>query len=481
MSNQDGSVREGEATASKRIAGGSVSIRKTPEKREDGFVVTYTLRSSTTEPVAVTFDDEFDVTDPENIGFHRDHAPVSWRGEAESVSIEHTLNPDEQSRLMLGIVTGDRSAPTAAVMADPEITSVETIDEEAAADTSADASNGRSDPSLYERAKKSLMAGESESGAHENGKSERERGDNEMEFEENDEDGELELDLGKADENGEQTSTSDIEESETEIESFDSADETDSADASDAVDPIELSDEGRDASPSSGETNGTADSDASEGESLELEIDELNDGSADDSASPRESEATEESVVSALVSELEAENVPEEELEVLREHLAVGTSRSEEVRLDHVQSRLDDLAAYVTMFEQFIDERGTFREFANETDDTIESLQSDLEEMRQATDEIRTDQETMERGLGSIQDRLDSLQSRLEEQSDAFTEDLAAVEDRQGSIENDVDRIETDLESELAEIRTHIDRFEQLPEALESVFQTGDGDALEGL
>lgn len=495
MSKQNGSVHGEEVLASASVAGGSVSIGKAPEQREDGYVVTYTVSSSAGEPIAVSFEDEFEVTAPENVGFHRDHAPDTWEAESETVSVEHSLGASETSRLMLGIVTGDRSVPEAAVMTHPDITNAKPIDEVVEGSTGDD-SNGQSDPSLYERAKKSLMAGDggpgtekSDSNGLENGRSEiRDEVEDDVGKDTSDgSDGDLELDLDLADENGEQapeTAGSDSPTDETSSKGETAADRDESTTEPLKLELDESSDELNDESSDESEHSRERESERAEQNDSERPSDGSNSEQPPRKENPdqsRESEMTSKGVCATLIEELEAGTVPEEDLDALRAYLSAETarsdeepSRSDELRLSHVQSRLDDLAAYVEMFEQFVDERGTFQEFADEADGAINGIETELEALDDSIDKLRTEQQTANEDIESLRDRLDEREAE-------FTETVEGFERRQETTASELDRLETELEAELDEIRTKLDQFERLAEALESVFRTDDMDALEGV
>lgn len=496
MSKQNGSMPMTEV-ASAEVHGGEISIQKEPERREDGFVVTYTIVSSSEESLSISFDDEFEITEPENVGFHRDHAPDSWNADSECISVEHALQPDQESRLMLGIVAGDNSVPTSAVMTRPEITNIESVE----GNVASSGNEATDDPSLYERAKKSLMAGNSASSSGGRGadkleadEDDLEGADERLELDEPSED----LDLNLPEETGVGNESEEL--------GVRNEPEEVKAGNEDATQPSDSTEEDIDESSSLDEDvkDSKRGKQADSGpEPLELEldepIDEPADGSesgsegllpngSDDGISPNEPNDRSESVCTLLVEEFESGSISEEDLDALREHLSVessrsdGTdrgsaedvSRSDKLRLAHVQSRLDDLSAYVEMFERFIDERGTFQEFADEADEAIDEIETELEALDASVDALQTEQSATEEDVETLRDRLG-------EQETTFEAEFETLERRQETTDSRLDQLEVELEAEFDEIRTQLDQFEQLAEALESVFQAEQTDALEGV
>lgn len=547
MTDGDDTTTDGGRTES--VRDGPLSVEKTPDRREDGFVITYALSSSALEPIEVAFDDDFEFATAEKIGFHHDHAPDKWESESTAISVQHTLAPGESSRLMLGIVTGDTSVEESAVMSRPSVTNVETVDVVSSTDAPEGASRADDDPGLFERAKKSLMNGAFEANEVTDGNGvdggnagAREDTDDEaaneleeidlgaaehnevepgatehngdVEPENSGHDGDLELEFDESGDPDDDAKRSDDGESPPrenapEEDRASGSAESVTADENESSEPLELNLEQVDEETAEEETAGEETADESEGKQQRSNAQPTPEESADDSDRPGVS-IENESLVAALATELETEDVSDGDLRVLEKHLALERSRSEELRLSHVQSRLDDMAAYVSMLEAFIDERGTLSEFAESTADDMDSITTDLDsvtteldslrseldtihaeldELDASMDALRADQTTIERDVDAMQERFEeherSVNERLEghestvakqldEHESKFTERLDDLDNRQSSVDTTVDRLESEFDSELESVRAQLDRFEQLAGALESVFQTED-------
>ncbi|WP_049928853.1 hypothetical protein [Halopiger goleimassiliensis] len=199
----------------------------------------------------------------------------------------------------------------------------------------------------------------------------------------------------------------------------------------------------------------------------EVTFDELvasmNDGDADGTEDERQSEsepdrepepvepspetapepATDGSLVEALAAELEAGSADPDAIQTLADHLESGSGKSLDVRLSHVQARMDELAAYTDALEEFVDENGTGREL--------------LEELRADLDAVREELDTAGEERAAMRDRLDELETtaasttELERAVEDLERDVAATTD---DVQGDVDDLEERLravERDLAE------------------------------
>ncbi|WP_096391357.1 hypothetical protein [Halopenitus persicus] len=187
------------------------------------------------------------------------------------------------------------------------------------------------------------------------------------------------------------------------------------------------------------------------------------------------SEAGSVPVASVLASEIRSGDVPEADLELLREELDLGTPRSVDVRISRLQSRMEDLAAYADALEEFIDEEGTATEALEETRERTEAVADALADaesrLEAAADERRTVRENVETVESTLDDalaELEILEDRVAdveavesdvERLDATVSDLestvGAVDDDVASLESEIDRID----EELAELEAFRDRL----------------------
>ena len=162
--------------------------------------------------------------------------------------------------------------------------------------------------------------------------------------------------------------------------------------------------------------------------------------------------ATPGSVAAALAAEIRAGEVEAGDVETLQDALAPAAPepepsvpRSVEVRIDRLQNRTEDLAAYTDALEEFIDEEGTGAA-------EIEGVRSDL-------DDARADVAAVEERLATVEETDERLADRL----DDARADLDAAAERVSAVEADVtglvERVET-TEGDLDALRTTVEGLE---------------------
>jgi len=144
-----------------------------------------------------------------------------------------------------------------------------------------------------------------------------------------------------------------------------------------------------------------------------------------------------ESVGTALAAELRAGTIPDDDLTVLRDHLDVGPSESDAVRLEDLQSRFHDLAAYTDALEAFIDENG-------DADGVLADLQSGLSAVEE---EVET--------LSAATERVERIEGRLDDNPEA-----GVLEERIDGVVADVDEVERTLHSRVGEIEDRLAELE---------------------
>ncbi|MFD1644872.1 hypothetical protein [Haloarchaeobius litoreus] len=149
-----------------------------------------------------------------------------------------------------------------------------------------------------------------------------------------------------------------------------------------------------------------------------------------------------DAVVEALIDAFETGTVGEQQAERLREHVAPGQARSEEVHFQHLEARLEEFAAYADGLGDLIDEHGTATEI-------VDDMQADIAAAREAVTAVegRLDADAGE--YDSLGHRLDAVDERLagtaerldtvDDRFDAVDERFAAVEGRFEAVENRID------------------------------------------
>lgn len=162
---------------------------------------------------------------------------------------------------------------------------------------------------------------------------------------------------------------------------------------------------------------------------------------------------TSESIVSDLLDALEEEASPAER-RALRSKL--GASDSERARLGHVQSRLDDLAAYIDALEGLVDRHGM---------DVVDDLRDAVDENASATETLRSDLDAIEGHLERLQAETDesiaSLESEMTEMRSGFDERLGALESSIETIRTDVESLTDDVENDRQARAREVRRFDK--------------------
>ena len=219
-----------------------------------------------------------------------------------------------------------------------------------------------------------------------------------------------------------------------------------------------LGDTGPDSEPvtvSQNGAGGAADGTESEGD-LELDAEsegdlELDERTPNDSA-PSESDGaddptatdTRDETIESLIEALEA-GVSADQRSRLQEAMvaAVRPRTSLEVRVQHLQSRIETFAAYTDAMEAFLDDHGPATELLDELSADMEAIQNELAEIQDAhvdtTDRIGD--------LEAASDRLETQFVDLESTLSSTVDRLEGVETEQDTVADRLDRLEDDHRS----------------------------------
>jgi prefoldin subunit 5 len=164
------------------------------------------------------------------------------------------------------------------------------------------------------------------------------------------------------------------------------------------------------------------------------------DGTADGVPAP----PTDGSLLDALTAELEAADAGTRA--AFRDALGVGGTNSVDVRLEHLQKRVDTLAAYSDAMEAFIDENGSGME-------VVEEVQAAL---------ARVDDR-----VADLEDRIDALQS-VDDRVDDLDERVEAVDGRYEDLDERVEAVDGRYEDLDERVEAVDGRYEDLDERVEA-------------
>lgn len=168
----------------------------------------------------------------------------------------------------------------------------------------------------------------------------------------------------------------------------------------------------------------------------------------------------------ALLAELRSGTVDAEVRDALRDELVGGeVPPSMEVRIKHVQSRVEDLAAYTDALESFIDDQGTAS--------VIEELDADIEAVRDSVAQLEQQLEADRQDRADVANRVQELENALADIA-SVEEDLTAIrtqvenfEDRLDTTETDVEETAEDLGAIRSEVRALSDDIAELSDRME--------------
>ncbi len=175
------------------------------------------------------------------------------------------------------------------------------------------------------------------------------------------------------------------------------------------------------------------------------------DGAADGESGERD--GSEESVVAELVAELRDGAVSDRERAALRRELGAGHAGPEDVRIEHLESRMSEFAAYAEALREVIDEHGTAEAFVGRFEDRIDGLRTDLDAVeselsatRETVAGVESGLERLENELGALEERtgadLEALREEVDERHGRNAEAVETVEDRVRTIEDRVETVE---------------------------------------
>lgn len=196
---------------------------------------------------------------------------------------------------------------------------------------------------------------------------------------------------------------------------------------------------------------------------------------------------TPDEVPTVFLAQLQSGALDDEDLAALREALGIERSRSETVRLQHVERRLTEFEAYIDALEAFIDDNGTADEVIADLESSVDSMserldriEDDVQALDRRHEEVREALDEHDRRFSAVVDRLDGLESTVEElestaeelESTTAAHDsrLAELADSQTETREQVDESVDEVRSDLEQVVDRIDSLESSWENLKAAF-----------
>lgn len=205
------------------------------------------------------------------------------------------------------------------------------------------------------------------------------------------------------------------------------------------------------------------------------------DGAAVDEAPSAPPDAGDDRPVAERLAEELADDVDDETLAAIRSALGVESSRRDEVQVGHLQSRVEEFAAYADTLGDLIDEHGPPGELLADHDARLRSLGDDVDGVRSQLDEVADERAALADRLDAVDERLEDLDGRLRAVDDVTEEveslrteldqlrrqhgddvdDLSSaldglessLDDAVGDLDRDVDGLRGDLEAVRANVK----------------------------
>lgn len=445
---------------------GGATVERTVDVQDQGAIVRLRVSTDHDDEVGVDVEDELPVgLDPERVAFHPDHAPDEGEASADGVAFEGTVSDNDDLLVVYGAEV-DGSAVSDVALTDPHLTVNSDLPDQRGGVTG-----------LIRRA---LGRGQ----ATADGGTSVESSDSVGDFESFPD--EEERDAGDTDGDTRAEQSTDAPPAADDEES---TGETPLDDLEPAVTRAESDSEAAEEPETDTDPDATDESDESEAAAPENET-----TSTDTGAGAAAAGAGAGGVAAALATEIENDEVAEEDLAVLQDELGEELAASDAARLDHLQARVEEFGAYAETLGTFLDEEGEPDEVIADLRDDIETLEDDVATLRDLESDVEDVQGTVDDIEAEVAAAADE-RAALREDIDTAAAEVAAVEDELGEeieavgseLADDIERVERQaraaregVKSDLAEIEAAIERVEEVREALEDAFaplgtETGTG------
>ncbi|MFC6942845.1 hypothetical protein ACFQE8_23275 [Salinirubellus sp. GCM10025818] len=120
-----------------------------------------------------------------------------------------------------------------------------------------------------------------------------------------------------------------------------------------------------------------------------------------------------------------------------------GKRRSVGVRIDRLNARIEEFAAYADALEDLIDDHGTAPEFIDRTERDLADLDARVESIRQ---EVNTVEETHDEDVDDLREKTDGLDRRIDSARQALETELGDLRGQVGVVHSEVDRVDAAVE-----------------------------------
>jgi len=182
------------------------------------------------------------------------------------------------------------------------------------------------------------------------------------------------------------------------------------------------------------------------------------------------------------------------DVDAIREAVdATSVPSTTKARVDHLQSRVENLAAYTEAVDEFLDEEGTAQEVIRRFKQAVADVADDVEDLRERIGDTTADVEDVHDDVSVLEARADDLDDRIdrvaadlstevdeaERRIDDNEEGLGAVRSTVDEVADDVESLSTDLEdveNSIAETEATVETLDERLEAAETNVDEYDDD-----
>lgn len=175
-------------------------------------------------------------------------------------------------------------------------------------------------------------------------------------------------------------------------------------------------------------------------------------------------------LVEALAEELDSDATSDDAIARIQEALRPAESKRAAVRVDHLQSRVEEFAAYADALGTFLDEHGSLDGILDDQNARLDDLEGDLGSLRTELESVQTDLESAADERASTGERVEAAIDRVatvEESVDGLQTVPEDLERLRRDHEEAIDELDGTLEAHEASVSEDIERLQSDMGALE--------------
>lgn len=455
------------------VAESGISVTK--QYAPDEFpvpAIRFEIDSSRDSPVSVRIGEEIPESFPmDAVGFHPEYHSDQWVAyQNHRVEFTGEIDPTASLVTVYGIRVDDDFDPET-FLTEPEIISVQSVE-------AANEETPEADPTAVEEVipqdrnevVKTMLSGETPSVPG-------------LDADDQEADAEIALDIDAA---AERVAAGETASTDADTTTPESADTTAPDMDSPATVPADDS-TSSDTSDSATESDGTP-SDETSGD---VETERTGTTTPEDQPGHPDEGVDPESVAHMLAIALREESLSDDDRETIRAALASESDPVSTAKVEHLQRRVEEVAAYSNALEEFLESEGTGAQLVSELRSELESVHTELDSLRSSVAGVESTVDTVEPTLSDLESRVNAVEEisesavddleEVESTLDATTSRLDSLESTQQSVESSIERVESDtdaIESELTDLEesmdSSIDAVESRVDSVESSVESVD-------